>query len=304
MVYGKSCNKDSDCNSNICKLQYDENEKPLGRFCEGDQDFNILGSDKEYDNECEFNRDCDSGACEPIYDKDGEYLMNKCVKAPEIKKGGGLDDFLGETSDGDHGVINSKTVKLKAKDKGPIAEIIILVFSYIADLFNIVVFNFRVCSDNYKKAKDKCGDGSTQYVDSLGKCKMRDYPCNILTESENHGMIYGIILKIFKATLGKVFDYFRYGIFFGGLQKKNYDSCKGKCKTKSTPVSLWFLRTIITILFPPMGVFMAKGLSGISQIGLSCLLTLCLYVPGLIYSLAVIKDTKHDYQPMKSKNQR
>ena len=112
-------------------------------------------------------------------------------------------------------------------------------------------------------------------------------------------MIYGLIVNLFSSTVGKILSFFKYGLLFGGSHKKHYDNCRGKCKKGTTGVSLWFFRTIITILFPPLGVFMAKGLSGISQIGISCLLTACLYIPGLIYSLAIIKDTKHDYDPIK-----
>ena len=49
----------------------------------------------------------------------------------------------------------------------------------------------------------------------------------------------------------------------------------------------------MTIMFPPLGVLMAKGFTGFSYILLSCLLTSLFYFPGLIYSLSVISSSKH-----------
>ena len=48
------------------------------------------------------------------------------------------------------------------------------------------------------------------------------------------------------------------------------------------------LRMLVTFLCPPAGVFMAYGLRGFVQIGICCVLSLFLYVPGLIYGLIVI----------------
>jgi len=42
------------------------------------------------------------------------------------------------------------------------------------------------------------------------------------------------------------------------------------------------------ILCPPLGTFMVVGLSGWFNILVSCILTLCFYLPGLFYSLLVI----------------
>lgn len=47
-------------------------------------------------------------------------------------------------------------------------------------------------------------------------------------------------------------------------------------------------RLLITFLCPPMGVFMAYGVRGFVQIGICAVLSLLLYVPGLVYGLVVI----------------
>ena len=48
---------------------------------------------------------------------------------------------------------------------------------------------------------------------------------------------------------------------------------------------LWYIRMLLTILFPPFGIFMSKGLKGMGQILICSALTACFYFPGLIYAI-------------------
>ena len=56
------------------------------------------------------------------------------------------------------------------------------------------------------------------------------------------------------------------------------------------PIDMFYIRTIITILFP-LKVFDGKKL--VSVIMTSCLLTALFYFPGLIYSLAIISSSRY-----------
>jgi len=47
-----------------------------------------------------------------------------------------------------------------------------------------------------------------------------------------------------------------------------------------------FLRIIIAILLPPLGVFMQVGIGG--AFWLNILLTLCGYIPGIVHAVWVI----------------
>ena len=47
-----------------------------------------------------------------------------------------------------------------------------------------------------------------------------------------------------------------------------------------------FLRIVIAILLPPLGVFMQVGLGG--AFWLNILLTLCGYIPGIVHAVWVI----------------
>ena len=73
-----------------------------------------------------------------------------------------------------------------------------------------------------------------------------------------------------------------------------YNEETGKCDKRFGAFSfdLWYIRSIITVLFPPIGVFMAKGVKGLGQVLICCILTMLFYVPGLIYALIAINGSE------------
>lgn len=73
------------------------------------------------------------------------------------------------------------------------------------------------------------------------------------------------------------------GMFFGLIHAKGKQD--GKC------LSMYWFRTIITILLPPFGVFLSHGLTGIPYILLCSVLTIFFYFPGLIYAFVVINNS-------------
>lgn len=52
------------------------------------------------------------------------------------------------------------------------------------------------------------------------------------------------------------------------------------------------LLKIVTYMFPPYGVFLKKGISGIGDILITSILTVLLYFPGLLYALSVVDDSE------------
>ena len=127
-------------------------------------------------------------------------------------------------------------------------------------MFSILVYNFRVCSWDY----------------------------------ENQAIIYGFFMSVATGVYNALLGSYVGGLFWGGIQSRYYDPAKKQCRANSKGFDMWYIRMLITILFPPLGVFMAKGLYGMPQILLSCFLTLLFYFPGLIYSLATISSSKID----------
>ena len=84
------------------------------------------------------------------------------------------------------------------------------------------------------------------------------------------------------------------GGIIGGLSKVIHEEDTGKCNTDSSrPIDMWYIRTILTILFPPLGVLMAKGFTGFRYVLISCILTALFYFPGLVYSFAIISSSRH-----------
>ena len=288
--YDKKCNKNKDCKSNVCEMIY-QNSKPMGRFC-------LTNSNDKYTKKCISSKDCMSGICKKIYDSNGHFVVKKCVKAPKVDTDSSFDSLFGKSRSDEYGVMNSSAIKLSIGEHGPITEIIIKVFSIIGDLFSIIVFNFDACGNSRRKSEKKCGN-SISKVDIYGKCSKRaNDECNVMEELDEQGILYILWRTIFDAVFG-IFGGIQQGWIWGAIQHKYYDKCANKCKPGSNTLDLWYIRTFITVLFPPFGVLMARGINGFPYILLSCILTAMFYFPGLIYSFAVINSSKLEIQEKK-----
>ena len=253
---GEICQRNKDCESNICKMLY-KGGQPYGRRC-------LLGSGNKYTKDCRFPNDCLSGVCEPIYDNNGKFVARKCVKAPKLRRDNPVDQFLGKTSgyetSGKYGVLNNHAIKLRLEEQGksgPVTELVMSIFSIIGNLFSLIVYNFGVPSYNHAE----------------------------------QGIMYSLLATI---ALG-IFSFLRIpGGLISGLAAEVHDDGTGKCNADtSRPIDMFYVRTFLTILFPPLGVFMAKGFTGFSYVLRLCLLTAIFYFPGLIYSLAVISSSRY-----------
>ena len=140
-----------------------------------------------------------------------------------------------------------------------------MVFNLIGDLFGILIYDFK------KEASDK-----------------------------SQGILWSLWYIIFNAIFYNLTKNTTQGLFWGGIQSKTYDKKLQQCKPNSKGINLWYIRTIITVLCPPFGVFLAKGLNGISYIIISCILTFAGYFPGLIYSFAVINSSESELNELYS----
>lgn len=284
--YSQTCNSNKDCKSNVCELIY-ESGKAKGRYC-------LTNTDNKYTIECSSQKDCNSGECQEIYDNNGKYITSRCLKAPKIDRDSAFNNLFGSDRSNEYGALNSHAIALKVGDKGPITEVIIKVFSIIANLFNILVFNFNVCGDNKRQAQKKgCKKG--EIWSYFKKCHKRPYrgECNIFREKENNGILYVIAYTIIDGVYGAVMkNQNNSSLFWNGIQGKHYNKCTGKCKKTAGGIDLWYFRSLLTILFPPLGIFLAKGFSGIKQIFICSILTICFYFPGLIYAIAVINNSE------------
>ena len=315
--FSEPCRKNKDCSSNVCEMMY-ENNKPIGRFC--------INSESKYTIKCNVNKDCKSGNCKEIFDKSGKFLVKKCVKAPKIDDDTAFNTLFGKERKNKYGTVNSNTIKLLSMDDGPITELIIKLIDLFFNLINIVVFNFNACSDAKEEARKECegyakksgiiGDTAENYTyeglihkECVRRCDKdtKECSCNPMTEQYHQAILYGVWRSIFD-TVFSMFGGQAGGWIFSPSSTLYERSSKDDLKNGTAPkcdvdlsygIDLWYLRTFITILFPPFGVLMAKGINGFFQIILSCVLTCLFYFPGLIYSFAVINSSKLDLREIK-----
>jgi len=215
-----------------------------------------------YTKTCRISRDCLSGICSKIYDENGRFVTKRCVKAPKRDLDTPFNNLFGKERSNRYGILNDNTTQLKIGEAGPISEIIVKVFSIIGKLFGIIVYDFDKCSHDL----------------------------------DSQGIMYSILMRIIGAVFYGLLSKYDQGLIWGGIQAKTYDKSTNKCKANSRGIDMWYIRTIITILFPPLGVFMAKGLNGFIYILVSCFLTMMFYFPGLIYSFAVINASKFEIE--------
>ena len=254
IAFDKKCNKNNDCKSNVCEMIYD-NKKAVGRFC--------LEDDDSYTKTCRFPKDCNSGICKKIVDHNGHFIGKKCVKAPKVDKDGSFNAIFGKSrSKNKFGVVSNEAIQnnviVGLGEEGPVSEVIIMVLNIIADLFSIIVYDFK-----------------------------HNNP-----DKPNPGVLYSIWYSIFSVVFKGFTEDKTDGLVWGGIQHKYYDRGSGKCRANSKGINMWYIRTMITILLPPFGVFMAKGINGFVYILLSSFLTMMGYFPGLIYSFAVINSSE------------
>ena len=254
---GEKCEVNKDCPSNICKMIY-RGGQPVGRRC-------LKGSGGLYTKDCRFPKDCLSGMCEKIYDNSGKFVARKCLKAPRIDRDNPMDKLMGKTSGyeekSSYGVVNDHTISMLAGEEGPVSKLIFKIISIVGDTFEIFVYKFSVPSYNHKE----------------------------------QGMLYSIwatvSLNVFY-LLSHTVNWWGGGLISSLNKALLVDDDTHKCKNNSRPIDMFYVRTIMTIMFPPLGVLMAKGFTGFTYILISCLLTALFYFPGLIYSLSVISSSK------------
>ena len=69
--YGKECEDNNDCESNVCEMTYDkDNNNPIGRKC-------ILPN-QPLGAKCITDNDCSSGECKDIFNNNDIYMGSRC----------------------------------------------------------------------------------------------------------------------------------------------------------------------------------------------------------------------------------
>ena len=85
------------------------------------------------------------------------------------------------------------------------------------------------------------------------------------------------------------FGFFKMDMWFGFSKK--YKDSGGKCKINSFTLTKKFQTILIAVLFPPLGVFFDRGISGFGHVLIATVLTTMMYIPGLTYAINIINET-------------
>jgi len=221
-----------------------------------------LQVNQEYGKICNTGNDCGSGECNEVFnDTSGLFEGRRC------KMDGTTDvdsnDVLGNM--------------FKSKD-GTITKLQYAVLNPI---------------QKSKVTKKLCDDGLichfiVHITDSiLGICNQIIILMKTVFK-DMFNLVWKNILGLNKTTNGPFG-----GMFFGLIHSKSVNN--GKC------LSMYWFRMIITILLPPFGVFLSRGIMGFPYILLCSFLTALFYFPGLIYAFAVINSSSCDATEYKKK---
>ena len=299
-TFGKKCREDKDCPSGICEMTYDK-KQPLTRRCI-DKTGSVSKDIDEivYSNKCEKDEDCKSYLCEPkhIVNNKGvrETVGNFCIDQEKI-----LGDECKSNND-----CKSERCVTQYKNKIPVSRRCI-VFKNQPEITN-PNRNFGDIDD-----KDK-----PDFAQDPAWKQARDEEYILSNESkakklQGRGIISDVIILLMEIVVMVIRMillalYMIWELIFlivsflpslllktnylGFTEKykcKNKNRCKTSCDTdRAYTIPKKLILKFIVVLFPPYGIFIAKGASSIKEILYCCFLTILCYIPGLVYGLDII----------------
>lgn len=333
--YGKECKINSDCSSNICEMTYIENDMsmPDKRKCidesyytDEEKKYGLTNINKKNSNlivvnginknlhtniECNKDSDCDSGLCEKKYrknEKTNKIESNKfCIN--QEKKYGKVCHYNNDCDSNRCVSTNNTSNRLEKK---------CLLFENEPEIENEDREFGRIKEDDLppelKSDAWKHAQNEDMFLNSKTKAKKLEgrgpitdiivllMEIVVLVIKEAINLLLVIWKRIFWAV-SFIPSLFLKTDFFN--TKRNQDST-GKCIDSYT-ISAQSRTKLIAILFPPYGVFMHLGASGMSQIIITSILSILLYFPGLMYAFNIIekvpKPTVPESQSFMDKNE-
>lgn len=209
----------------------------------------------KYGMSCNINTDCKSNRCIVVNDYKGNYVGKKCV-----------------VIDNQH-IPKKRNIDLSAPDEdNPFSD-----------------------DPNYRKEMEE-GLILNQTQKNIG-LEGRGPAADLIILAFEMAlfilkMVVDFLKLIFRLILRLVslpFGFISVDSFFGFSKK--YKDPQGKCDVKSSvTITKDWINFCFTLLFPPLGVFFARGVSGIGHVIITGFLTTFLYFPGLIYALDIINE--------------
>jgi uncharacterized membrane protein YqaE (UPF0057 family) len=231
-----------------------------------------------YGEKCTKDNDCASHACDTMYDDNGESQGRFCIST-DSEHGKECNTNL-DCESGECLAIRNDNNQIIGRRCSPF-DSSITTQSDINEsfMFKDADYKYGVINDQYrdKLVNDANAGPIAKFMVYLVETfitifkKIISFVWNIFTS------IIGFVTNLF---LGKI----KGGIIFGLISNKHRGK-GGNC------FSMWLPRTIVSILLPPFGVYLSRGLKGIKYVLICCVLTCCFYFPGLIYAMIVMNNS-------------
>lgn len=248
----------------------------------------------KYGEPCQKDSDCKSNICEMTYDSINNPIGRKCVK--QSKKWGNMCELNSDC-------VSNRCELTFTKDGVPDKKRCVVIDGLKKEAEKSIYDDgdmpdsVKMDEQSKKISQEKVLLNPHQKALAFkGRGPIAKFTCTILET------IIKLVLDGLKALfdIWKMFFKMMWGLLFGGFSgvvpKVENVRINGQ-KVASCHTSFYF-RYFLTILFPPAGVFMAKGLSGWFQLAVCCLLTLMLYFPGLVYAIIIIRGSIHNEEEL------
>lgn len=232
-----------------------------------------------YGDKCKRDADCSSNVCETVYDQSNRPKGRFCLSTDS--KMGRKCRVHADCESGNCKTIFDKDghlVERRCTGAGAIEPDNSYVFKD-ADTSKYGIVNSKYRDKLFKAAKAGPLAKFIAYVAEAVVSLIK----GILM------LLYAIWKLVFQIVGQLILGKLKGDLIFGQMSRK-YTDDNGKCTGKLT--TLWLPRAIITILLPPFGVFLARGINGLKYIVLCSFFTCMFYFPGLIYAFIVINNSR------------
>lgn len=253
----------------------------------------------EFGKECKEDGDCESNVCEMTYNKvnntpRGRYCLNVNQEYGKICNNGNDCDSgeCVEIFNDDSGIFEGRRCKMdnsnySVKDNDTLGNLFKNEDGTVTELRHSVLNSVQ----KSKVTNEQCGDGLicpfiVDVTDTILSIMGQIITLMKTVFKDMFNLVWKNILGLNKTTNGPFG-----GMFFGLIHSKSVNN--GKC------LNMYWFRMIITILLPPFGVFLSRGIMGFPYILICSFLTALFYFPGLIYAFAVINSSKCESKEIK-----
>lgn len=232
-----------------------------------------------YGDKCKVDSDCATNVCETVYDQNQNPKGRFCLDTSS--KAGRICQSNSDCESGECNKIydeNSHFIEKRCTPAGEIKSDDTMFFKDSKTPYGLINDQYR---DKLFNKKVGGMGGMTpgplaKFISYLAEAVVTFLKSIVILLYEIWKLVFTLVSSL---LLSKV----KGDMIFGLMTRKHSN---GYC------AGLWFIRSIITILLPPFGVFLARGINGIKYIIICSVFTAAFYFPGLIYAFIVMGNSR------------